>query len=92
MQAELLQLVRDKKAQPFHKRILLHNQFATNFSMYVRAQPVFVNLLRSPGIDLVGRYYNPFFVPARQVTQAGGIDTSESISGLLKRLQIRAQR
>ncbi len=40
VQAELLQLVREKKAQPFHKRILLHNQFATNFSMYVRAPNV----------------------------------------------------
>ncbi len=30
-------------------------------------------------------------VPARQVTKAGGIDSSESIPGLLKRLQIRAQ-
>ncbi len=30
-------------------------------------------------------------VPARQVTLAGRIDSSESIPGLLKRLQIRAQ-
>jgi hypothetical protein len=28
---------------------------------------------------------------ARQVTKAGGIDSSESIPGLLKRLKIRAQ-
>ncbi len=32
-----------------------------------------------------------FVVPARQAAQAGGIDSSESIPGLLKRLQIRAQ-
>jgi hypothetical protein len=38
-------------------------------------EPVFVNLLRSPGID----------------TQPGGIDSSEPIPGLHKRLQIRAQ-
>jgi hypothetical protein len=38
-------------------------------------EPVFVNLSRSPGID----------------SQPGGIDSSEAISGLLKRLQIRAQ-
>ncbi len=31
-----------------------------------------------------------FVVLARQPTYAGGIDSSESISGLLKRLQIRA--
>jgi hypothetical protein len=32
-----------------------------------------------------------FFVPARQATQLGGIDSSESILGLLKSLKIRAQ-
>ncbi len=31
-------------------------------------------------------------VPARQATLAGLIDSLESISGLLKRLQIRAQK
>ncbi len=31
-----------------------------------------------------------FDVPARQATQAGGIDSRKSIPGLLKRLQIRA--
>jgi hypothetical protein len=30
-------------------------------------------------------------VPARQVIKAGGIDSLESIPGLLKRLQIQAQ-
>ncbi len=34
---------------------------------------------------------NLFDVPARQDTQAGGIDSLELIPGLLKRLQIRAQ-
>ncbi len=38
------------------------------------AEPVFVNLLRSPGID----------------SRPGGIDSSELILGLLKHLQIRA--
>jgi hypothetical protein len=37
-------------------------------------EPEFVNLLRSPAID----------------SRPGGIDSLESISGLLKRLQIRA--
>jgi hypothetical protein len=32
-----------------------------------------------------------FVAPARHATQAGGIESSESIPGLLKRLQIRAQ-
>ncbi len=32
-----------------------------------------------------------FDVPARKDTLAGGIDSLESIPGLLKRLQIRAQ-
>ncbi len=40
-----------------------------------KPEPVFVNLLGSPGID----------------SQHGGIDSSESIPGLLKRLKIRAQ-
>jgi hypothetical protein len=39
-----------------------------------KPEPVFVNLVRSPGID----------------SQPGGIDFLESIPGLLKRLQIRA--
>jgi hypothetical protein len=51
VQAELLQLVREKKAQPFHKRILLHNQFATNFSMYVRAQSTNFLTFMKPRID-----------------------------------------
>jgi hypothetical protein len=38
-------------------------------------EPVFVNPLRSPGID----------------SQPGGVDSSESIPGLFKRLQIRGQ-
>jgi hypothetical protein len=47
------------------------------YSMYNKCYlvPVFVNLLRSPEIDF----------------QPGGIDFSESIPGLHKRLQIRAQ-
>jgi len=31
-----------------------------------------------------------FVVPARQAAQTGGIDSSESIPGLLKRLRVRA--
>ncbi len=53
-------------------------------------EPVFVNLqgaqesIPSPaGMTL-------FVVPARQATSVGGIDYSESIPGLHKRLQIRA--
>jgi hypothetical protein len=56
-------------------------------------EPVFLNLLSSPGI-----VYQPwragtttlFDVPTRQPTQARGIDFLESIPVLLKRLQIRA--
>jgi hypothetical protein len=55
-------------------------------------EPVFVNLLRSPGFD--SQPGGPvtatlFVVTACQSTKAGGIDSSESIPGLLKRLQIR---
>jgi hypothetical protein len=52
---------------------------------------------RFQGIDsdslcsLAARYDNNIFVLARQAAKAGGIDTSESIPGPLKRLQIRAQ-
>jgi hypothetical protein len=56
----------------------------------------FVNLLRSPGIDSQpggsGRQPYMTYIPARQATEAGGIDSLESISGLPKRLQIRAPR
>ncbi len=41
----------------------------------LETRPVFVDLLRRPGID----------------SQPGEIDSSESITGLHKRLQIRAQ-
>ncbi len=53
--------------------------------------------LRSPGIDSPAYVAwqsgttTLFEVPARQATYAGRIDSLESISGLLKRLQIRAQ-
>jgi hypothetical protein len=40
--------------------------------LYCNSEPVFVDLLRSPGID----------------SQPGGIDSLESIVGLLKSLQI----
>jgi hypothetical protein len=56
-------------------------------------ETIFVNLLWSSGIDpsLAGRYSNPIFiVPARQTTYPGGVDSSESMLGLHKRLQIRA--
>ncbi len=46
-----------------------------NKFFYVDSEPEFVNLLRSTGID----------------SQPGGIDSLESIPGLLKLLQIRAQ-
>ncbi len=49
--------------------IHLHSQN----EMSITREPVFVDLLRSPGID----------------SQPGGIDALESIPGLLKRLQIR---
>ncbi len=51
------------------------------------SEPVFVNLLRSPGIDsgLADRQETLFVVLARQATQAVGIDSSESIPGLPKR-------
>jgi hypothetical protein len=39
---------------------------------------------------LAGQYGNPFLLPARHATQAGEIESSESIPRLLKRLQIWA--
>ncbi len=55
-----------------------------------RTEPVFVYPQESIP-SLAGRYDNPIFVPARQATKAGGIDSSESILELCKSLQIRAQ-
>ncbi len=49
-------------------------------------EPKFVNLLKSLGID--SQSGGP--VPARQA-KVGGIDSLESIPGLLKRLQIQVQ-
>jgi hypothetical protein len=57
-------------------------------------EPVFVNLLRSPVIDSQpgGPVRQPYLTyrPAR-LKKIGKIDSLESIPGLLKRLQIRAQ-
>jgi hypothetical protein len=58
--------------------------------MRIGSEPKFVNLLRSPGIDSQpGRAGTTslFDVPT---SQGGGIDSLESIPGLLKLLQIRA--
>ncbi len=52
-------------------------------------EAVFVNLLKSPGID--SRPDGPVRQPYLSYRPAGGIESSESIPGLLKRLQIRAQ-
>ncbi len=40
-------------------------------------EPEFVNLLRSPGIDSRAGMITLFNLPARQATQAGGIDSLE---------------
>jgi hypothetical protein len=56
----------------------------------VATEPVFVNNLGSPVIDWAGTI-TLFVVLARQARQTGGIYSSESIPGLLNRLQIRAQ-
>jgi hypothetical protein len=61
----------------------------------VRTEPVFVNLLRSPGIDSKSEddtrnrvRTEPVFV---NLLRSPEIDSLESIPRLLKRLQIRAQ-
>ena len=33
VQGEMLMLVGEERAQPFHNKIVINNQFATNFSM-----------------------------------------------------------
>jgi hypothetical protein len=52
-------------------------------------EPVFVSLLKSPGIDSQPdgpRYDNPICRSGPQCYIGSGIETSESIPGLLKRL------
>jgi hypothetical protein len=62
--------------------------------LVIQSVPVFVNILRSPGIDSQpgGPVRQPYlsYRPAMTL-QTGGIDSLESIPGLLKCLQIRAQ-
>ena len=60
---------------------------------FLYPESVFVNLLGAQESipSLAGRYDNPFLVPARRATESGGTDSSESIPGLHKRLQIRVQ-
>jgi hypothetical protein len=59
-----------------------------------KTEPVFLNLLGAQESipSLAGPYGTTtlFDVPARQATLAWEIDSSESIYGLFKRLQIRA--
>ncbi len=54
--------------------------------MYRLARARIFKRLWSPGIDFLD-----FLKIQAQATLAGGIDSLESIAGLLKRLQIRAQ-
>ncbi len=57
-------------------------------------EPVSVDLLRSPGIDpqpgVAGLYDKPFCRSGPLGYMVGGVDSSKSIPGLHKRLQIRA--
>jgi hypothetical protein len=54
-------------------------------------EPVFVNLVRSPGIaSHPGGPVRQSYLSYRPARRNCGIDSSESIPGLLKRLQIRA--
>jgi hypothetical protein len=63
-----------------------------NNALHTFPEPVFVDLLRSPGIDSQpgGPVRQPYLLYRSAKLQASGIDFSESIPGLLKRLQIRA--
>jgi hypothetical protein len=55
----------------------------------VRPEPEFVNLLRSPGID--SQPGGPVLQPYLTYRSASQHSLAESIPGLLKRLQVRAQ-
>ncbi len=55
-------------------------------------EPVFVNILRSPGIDSQtwrAGTTTIFDVPAHQATKAGGNDALDRLLGSIKCLQIR---
>ena len=57
----------------------------------IYTEPVFVDLFRSPEIDSRRAGTTTLFgAPGRQATQADEIDSSDSIPGLHKHLQIRA--
>ncbi len=72
----------------FEKR----RKFSGGLSEKHAAEPVFVNLLRSLGIDFepVGPVRQPYLYRPARATWARGIDSSESDPGLHERLQIRA--
>jgi hypothetical protein len=57
-----------------------------------KSEPVFVDLVRRPGIDSLpgGSVQNPICRTGPPGYMAGEIDSSVSIPGLHKRLQIRA--
>ncbi len=79
-------------AHPFwwHSRLYTDNSTGTHSV----PEPVFVNLLRSPGIDSQqgGPVQQPYlsYWPASTVHRLAEFDSSELIYGLLKHLQIRA--
>ncbi len=78
---------RARICKPFKKP---RNRFP---AWYRPPEPVFGDLLRSPRIDSQsgGRYDNPICPTGPTGTIGGEIDSSESIPGLHKSLQIRAQ-
>ncbi len=63
--------------------------YTSEISDRCNAEPVFGNLLRRPGPGVDSQTGGParqlFDVPSRQATEAGGIDSWESIWGMVPR-------
>jgi hypothetical protein len=71
-------------------QVIFYILLSMNFSSHQYAEPVFVNLLRSPVID--SQHGGPVQQPYLTYRPARPYRLAESITGLQRRLQIRALR
>ena len=67
--SELIQLVHEKKAQPFHYKIFIHNQYATNYSHWEANTDDNNEITVSHQVTNMEFFYEPFYVSRDSVPQ-----------------------
>ncbi|XP_037084726.1 uncharacterized protein LOC119105362 [Pollicipes pollicipes] len=67
--AQLLELVRRRKARPFHEKVFLHNQFATNNSRWEKHVLEFTETRIIHPVTNFEFFYEPFYVSRGDVPE-----------------------